>query len=145
MQHDHVMKNLISDLLTSSPRVVGGGRGEGKYLLPCCCILWFPLIWYATRPCSEKAEIWPFDSNPRARGVGLCSKISWIPLIWYASWPCFEQSWLDLLTRSPGSGVWGVCRQNICYHAAAFVIPFNLICDRTTFWNSGILTFWPHP
>ena len=33
---------------------------------------------------------------------------------------------LQLLTSTPGSGD-GVCKQNICYHVAAFVIPFNLI------------------
>ena len=35
-----------------------------------------------------------------------------------------------------GSGVgvwWGVCSQNICYNVAAFVIPFNLICNMTMF------------
>ena len=31
-----------------------------------------------------------------------------------------------------GLGV-GVCGQNICYHAAAFVILFNLICNMTMF------------
>ena len=29
-----------------------------------------------------------------------------------------------------GKGV-RVCGQNICYHVAAFVIPFNLICNMT--------------
>ena len=36
----------------------------------------------------------------------------------------------DLLTPSPGIGVGG---QNIRYHVAAFVIPFNLICKMTLF------------
>ena len=36
----------------------------------------------------------------------------------------------DLLTLSPGSGV-GVCEQNICYHVAAFLIPFSLICNMS--------------
>ena len=40
----------------------------------------------------------------------------------------------DLLTQSPG--LWGVplsgvCGQNICYHVAAFMILFNLICKMT--------------
>ena len=35
--------------------------------------------------------------------------------------------------------VW-VCRENNCYHAAAFVIPFDLICNMTVFWKSE---FWP--
>ena len=52
----------------------------------------------------------------------------------------------DLLTPTPGSGCvcvegggggvgsWvGVWEQDICYHASAFVIPFNLICNMTLF------------
>ena len=51
----------------------------------------------------------------------------------------------DLLTPSPGSGGGGGggggggrgCRavygQNICYHSAAFVILFYLICNLTVF------------
>ena len=45
----------------------------------------------------------------------------------------------DLLTPTPGlgsgggRGFVGVCEQNICYHAAAVVIPFNLICKMTVF------------
>ena len=35
----------------------------------------------------------------------------------------------DLLTPP----VVGVCGQNICYHIAAFEIPFNLICNMTMF------------
>ena len=42
----------------------------------------------------------------------------------------------DLLTPSPGSVE--VCRQNVCDHSAAFVIPFNyLICNMTMLWKSG--------
>ena len=36
----------------------------------------------------------------------------------------------DLLT--PGSGG-GSAGKNICYHVAAFVIPFNLICNIKSF------------
>ena len=32
MQHDHVLKKLNFDLLTPSPRVVGGGGSAGKIL-----------------------------------------------------------------------------------------------------------------
>ena len=38
-----------------------------------------------------------------------------------------------------------VCGQNICYHVAASVISFNLICNMTTFRKIYSLTFWPHP
>ena len=34
-----------------------------------------------------------------------------------------------------GGGEGGVCRQNICYHVAAYLIPFNLICNMTMFWG----------
>ena len=49
----------------------------------------------------------------------------------------------DLLTPSPGSE--GVCWHYICYHVAAFLIPFNLICNMTMFGKGWILTVWPHP
>ena len=44
----------------------------------------------------------------------------------------------DLLTPCQGGGGGGggglgVCRQNIFYHVAAFLIPFNLICNITMF------------
>ena len=42
----------------------------------------------------------------------------------------------DLLTPTAGSGgggSGGVCGQNICYHAAAFVKFFNWICNMTMF------------
>ena len=38
-----------------------------------------------------------------------------------------------------------VCGQNICYHVAASVVSFNLICNMTTFRKRYSLTFWPHP
>ena len=37
-----------------------------------------------------------------------------------------------------------VCGQNICYHVAASVVSFNLICNITTFRKIYSLTFWPH-
>ena len=42
-------------------------------------------------------------------------------------------------------GQWCVCGQNICYHVAASVVSFNLICNMTTFRKIYSLTFWPHP
>ena len=40
-----------------------------------------------------------------------------------------------ILTLRPPvlAGGGGVCWQNISYHVAAFVIPFNLICNMTIF------------
>ena len=40
--------------------------------------------------------------------------------------------YFNLLT--PKAREWGgVCGGNICYHVAAFVIPFNLICNMKMF------------
>ena len=40
----------------------------------------------------------------------------------------------DLLTTGSGvGGGGGGLGQNICYHIAALVIPFNLICNMTIF------------
>ena len=38
-----------------------------------------------------------------------------------------------------------VCGQNICYHVAAIVVSFYLICNMTIFRKRYSLTFWPHP
>ena len=47
----------------------------------------------------------------------------------------------DLLTPSPGSGGGGGgCGQNICYHVAAFIMPLNLICNKTI---SVKVKVWP--
>ena len=35
--------------------------------------------------------------------------------------------------------------KNICYTVAAFVIPFNLVCNMTMFWKKIILTFRRRP
>ena len=88
-----------------------------------------------------------FESNT------VCCKIfitmfvhQWFSLIWYATWPCSEK--VEFWPRPQGMGVrgWvGVCGQNICYHVAASVILFNLIGNKTMFWKSWILTFWPQP
>ena len=58
-------------------------------------------------------------------------------------WPCSEK--VEFWSIEPTTRVrWGngevVCGQNICYHVAAFVIPFNLICNQTMFWKSWT---WP--
>ena len=37
-----------------------------------------------------------------------------------------------------------VCGQNICYHVAASIVSFNLICNTTTFRKIYSLTIWPH-
>ena len=37
------------------------------------------------------------------------------------------------------------CGQNSCYHVAASIVSFNLICNMTTFRKIYSFTFWPHP
>ena len=48
-----------------------------------------------------------------------------------------------LRVRGPGwgGGGLGMCVQNICFHVAAFVIPFNFICNMIMFRKRLILTF----
>ena len=68
------------------------------------------------------------------------------PLIGYATWPCSEKKFnFNILTPPSRVGGRGVYGPNICYHVAACVIPFNLICNMTTFWKSWILASAPHP
>ena len=45
-----------------------------------------------------------------------------------------KKVWFDLLTHFLDRGCG--CGQNICYHVAANVVNFNLICNRTIFWKS---------
>ena len=70
----------------------------------------------------------------------LCAQF---PLIWYETWLLSVKDIVDLLTHPLGQGC--VCGQNICYHVAASVVSFNLICKMTTFRKIYSLTFWPQP
>ena len=49
-------------------------------------------------------------------------------------WPFDPTPWVE-----------GVCGQNICYHVAAKVDSFNLICSMFIFWKSLILALAPPP
>ena len=42
-------------------------------------------------------------------------------------------------------GCWCVYWQHTWFHGALCPIPFNLICNMTTFSKRYSLTFWPHP
>ena len=64
-------------------------------------------------------------------GGGVQGNLNWMPGYMQHD-HVLKKSNFDLLNRPPGSG-WGVCRQNICYRVAAFVIPFNLIYNMTMF------------
>ena len=67
----------------------------------------------------------------------------WFRLIWYTTWPRFEkvEFWPSDPTPLSAEGV-RVCGQNVCYHVAALVVPFNLIYNM--FWKKWIMTLWPH-
>ena len=53
----------------------------------------------------------------------------------------FWKTWILIYwSHTLGSCGEMVCVQNICCHVAAFMFPFNLICNMTTFW---LLTYWP--
>ena len=71
---------------------------------------------------------------------------SWFYLIWYAIWPCSGK--VEFWPFDPRVRRWGwtgLRGQNICYHVAAFMFPFNVICNMIMFRKCWILTFWPHP
>ena len=126
-----------SRIMTYWPHPQGwvGGWGEsvGKIFATMLLHSRFSSIWYATWPCSEKVEL---TQPPRVVCVCVCvwgggclrGKIFAIMLlhscfffIWYAIWPCSEKSWILTYWPHPqgrGRGV-EVCRQIICYHAAA--------------------------
>ena len=88
--------------LSPSPGSGGGVGGlRANYLLPCCCIL-DSLKFDMQRDHVLKKLTFEPPPPPPPQGRG--------------GW------W--------GSGMW-VCRQNICYHVAVFVILFDLICNIT--------------
>ena len=67
----------------------------------------------------------------------------------YPRWRVILEKLINHKTKIPFlqlSSPWvgGVCEQNICYHVAAFMIPFNLICNMPLFWKKWILIFWIH-
>ena len=90
----------------------------------------FSLISHATWPYSEKSWL-----HPQGRGC-LRGKIFATMSEKVEFWPT------DPILRVGGGGLGG---QNICYHVAALVILFNLICNMTLFWKSWILSYLPHP
>ena len=92
----------------------------------------FSLISHATWPYSEKSWL-----HPQGRGC-LRGKIFATMSEKVEFWPT------DPILRVGGGGG-GLGGQNICYHVAALVILFNLICNMTLFWKSWILSYLPHP
>ena len=134
------------------PRVEawGGGGLRAKYLLPCCCNLWFPLIWYATWPCPERVGFWPLTQSPYGRrrswvcGLTICYHVATFrDSIWFNMQhdQVLKKCNSDLFTPSlgvmGGGGSAGNFFPTMLLH---FMIPWNLICNMTMFYKND---FWP--
>ena len=69
----------------------------------------------------------------------LCAQFS---LIWYATWLLSQKKYGYTFWPHPlGQGC--VRGKTICYHVAANIVSFNLICNMTIFWKSSILASAP--
>ena len=146
-------KSLILTFWPPGPLVVWGSAGE--IFATMWLHLWFHLSWNATWPCFEKVNFDILTPPPGLGGGrrGFAGKIfatpfpnSWFYLIWYAIWPCSGK--VEFWPFDPRVRGWrwaGLRGQNICYHVASFMLPFNVICSMIMFQKSWILTFWPHP
>ena len=123
-------------------------------------MFWKTPFWYATWPCFEKVEYWHLTKPPGPEWGWGCLRAKYLlPCCCSRDSLKFDMQHghvlkklnFDLLIPYPrfvegvcvcvGGG--GVCRQNICDHVAAFVIPFNLICNMNVFCKSWILTSDP--
>ena len=109
----------------------------------------FPLIWYATWLLSVKDIVWSFDPTPWVKGVSvgkIFATYMLLPALSALIWKCIMTTFrkrysLTFWPQPLGRGC--VCGQNICYHVAASVVSFNLICNMTIFWKSLILASAP--
>ena len=95
----------------------------------------------------NKMIFWPHPRGPCVCNdsifafMVLCAQL---PLIWYATWLLSEKRYsLTFWPHPLGRGC--VCGQNICYHVAASIVSFNLICNMTIFWKSLNLASAPPP
>ena len=70
MQYEHVLKNFDFDLWTIFQGLGVEGGMWAKCLLPCSCIEWFALIWYAICPCSKKLNFDLLTPIPRVEMGG---------------------------------------------------------------------------
>ena len=126
MQHDHVLKKMKFDPLTTSPGSGCLGR-MGVWGCPCCCIS--RLRWILT--------YWPHSQGRdggKEGGRGYAGKLfaimllhSWLSVIWYESWPCCEP-----ILRDRG-WVKGLGTKYFSTMLLHFVYPFKLICSIAMF------------
>ena len=146
------------------------GRGGGGLRAIFATVLlhsWFPLIRYATRNCSKRLNFDLLTPSPVCvcvcvcvccgRGGGLLVKYSLACscILWFAFNLICNAMQLDHVLKkveiwpydsvskvgAGGGGLWA----KKCYHVAAFVIPFNLICNVTVFRKGWIFTVWSQP
>ena len=105
-QNDHVLK-MLNFFLPFDP--------AGKLVATMLLHSWLYLIWYATWPCSETVECWPFDPTPPGSGVGyfgqnICYRFAAFVMSFYLYYLIGNVSifWkklnFDLLTQPLGSG-----------------------------------------
>ena len=126
------------------PRIRGVGGREGVCgqifaIMLLHSTIPFNLV-YATWQCSEKVELWPIGYIPRVGGGGgvwgLRAKYLLPCCCFRDSLNCdlqgnhvLKKSSFDPRVEGVGVGGEVVYGQNMCYHVAAFVILFNLICN----------------
>ena len=109
---------------------------------------WFPLIWYATYPCSEKNESWPTDPIPNGVGcrVGVYRRNICYRVAGARNSLQFDMQHhhvlkkfnFDLLIPSQGGWSAGKIFPTMLLH---LLIPFYLICNMTIFWKSYFCPF----
>ena len=109
------------------------------YVQAWCFMLHSLQTWCAKWLLSEIELFWPL--TPPQDRICVCMLLnSRLHSLWYATLrPCSEK--VELWPR-PQLCVWGGggLRAKYLFHVAAFVIPFNLICNMTMFWKSWIKT-----
>ena len=148
MQHDNVLKKF--NLTFWPPGPWGGGSCGGNICYhEAAFVIPFKLICNITMFWKVNFDILtpPHGSGGGRRGSA--GKIyattfphSWFYLIWYAIWPCSGK--VEFWPFDPRVRAWGwagLRGQNICYHVAAFMFPFSVICNMIMF-TQGV---WHRP
>ena len=82
----------------------------------------------------------------RVYGQNICYHVAaFRDFIWFDMQHDHVLKKLNFARLTPFLGSCGmVCRQNICDHVVAFLIPFNLICNMKLFWKNLNWPFDPY-
>ena len=158
MQHDHVLKIFNFDILILPPKSIQGVGHRSLIqnyvwyvsyilylclqLLPCCCIRDSFDVQHDHALIKLNFDLLRGEWRAAGKKFATILLHSRFPLIWYVTWSCskiVEFQPLDPQGQGEGRG----CGQNVCYHIAAFPIPFNLIWNMTMFCKSYIWPFDP--